>query len=295
MSSEWTGFLLLDLVHSPFTIHHSPIFMCLILLAWRAHPQYPLVFAGNRDEAYDRPTAAPDFWRDGPTVYGGRDLEKGGTWLGLARSGRIAAVTNYRERPTVRNAPRSRGELAAGFLREAIDARRYLEQVVRSGADYAAFSLIVGDLERLLYCSNRNGGIQELPPGVHGLSNHLLNTPWPKITRGKRRLAQLLAADETRLSAGLFDILLDRAPAPDAELPDTGVGRQRERELSASFVAGESYGTRASTIVLINREGEALVVERAFGPRGAATGTIEQRFKLDSRHESSRREAYPPP
>ena len=164
-----------------------------------------------------------------------------------------------------------------------MDARDYLEQAIRSGTDYAAFSLIAGDREWLLYCSNRNGDIQELPPGVHCLSNHLLNTPWPKITRGRQRLAQLLAADEARLSAGLFDILLDRAPAPDAELPDTGVGLQRERELSASFVAGESYGTRASTIVLIDRDGEALFIERAFGPRGAALGTTEKRFALEPR------------
>lgn len=255
--------------------------MCLILLAWRAHPQFPLVFAGNRDEAYDRPSAVPDFWRDALEVYGGRDLEKGGTWLGLTRSGRIAAVTNYRERPTIRNAARSRGELAAHFLRETMDARRYLEEVTRSGTDYAAFSLIAGDRERLLYSSNRNGGIQELPPGVHGLSNHLLNTPWPKITRGKERLAQLLAADEARLSAGLFDILLDRTPAPDAGLPETGVGLQRERDLSPSFIAGDHYGTRASTVVLISGEGAALFIERAFGPRGAALGTTEKRFKLE--------------
>jgi len=256
--------------------------MCLILLAWRAHTGYPLIFAGNRDEAYDRPAAAPDFWSDAPDIFGGRDLEKGGTWLGLARSGRIAAVTNYRERPAAPDASRSRGELTARFLRGTEEPRGYLEQVARSGADYRAFSLIVGDGEGLYYLSNRAPGqaAQELS-GVHGLSNHLLDTPWPKITRGKARLGRLLGAGEAELTRELFEILLDRTPAPDAELPETGVGQQRERELSASFIPGEHYGTRASTVVLIDRLGEVLFIERAFGPRGVPLGITERRFSLE--------------
>ncbi len=259
--------------------------MCLILLAWRAHPAYPLVFAGNRDEAYDRPTAAPDFWSDVPDIFGGRDLEKGGTWLGLARSGRIAAVTNYRERPAAPDASRSRGELTARFLPGTDDPRRYLQQVAFAATEYRAFSLILGDGEDLYYFSNRapGQGIQKLTPGVHGLSNHLLDTPWPKIISGKARLGKLLAAGEAELTAGLFEILLDRTPAPDAELPDTGVGRTRERELSASFIPGETYGTRASTVVLIDREGNVLFIERAFGPRGKPLGLTERRFTLEQR------------
>lgn len=254
--------------------------MCLILLAWRAHPEYPLVFAGNRDEAYDRPSAQAGFWRDEPATFGGRDLEKGGTWLALSLSGRIAAVTNYRERPAVRSAPRSRGELAARFLSGNDDPHRYLERVARSAADYAAFSLIVGDGERLSYYSNRSGNIQDLPAGVHGLSNHLIDTPWPKVVSGKQRLGRLLGADEMQLAAGSFEILLDRTPAPDGGLPDTGVGLQRERELSPLFVAGDRYGTRASTVVLIRRDGAVLFIERSFGPRGVPLETVERRFSL---------------
>ena len=256
--------------------------MCLILLAWRAHPEYPLVFAGNRDEAYDRPSATADFWHDDPRIYGGRDLEKGGTWLGLSVAGRIAAVTNYRERPSIRNAPHSRGALTAGFLQGTEDAYRYLERVAASAAGYAAFSLIVGDRERLLYYSNRAADIQELAPGVHGLSNHLLDTPWPKVARGRERVGRLLGAGEAQLTSGLFDILLDRTPAPDGGLPDTGVGLQRERELSPFFIAGDHYGTRASTVILVSRRHEVLFVERAFGPRGTPLGTTEKRFKLES-------------
>ena len=254
--------------------------MCLILLAWRAHPEYSLIFAGNRDEAYERPSAPADFWIDDARIFGGRDLEKGGTWLGLTRSGRIAAVTNYRERPAVRNRPRSRGELASRYLQGDENPQQYLEAVSRAGAEYGPYSAIVGDGERLCYQSNRGEGVRELPHGVHGLSNHLINTPWPKIAGGKARLAKLLGAGETELTAGLFEILLDRTPAPEAELPDTGVGLRRERELSASFVAGDHYGTRASTVILIDRSKSVLFIERAFGPRGKPGGTVRREFRV---------------
>jgi uncharacterized protein with NRDE domain len=257
--------------------------MCLILLAWRAHPEYPLVFGGNRDEAYERPSAAAAFWADGPEIFGGRDLEMGGTWLGVARSGRLAAVTNYRDGAGA-VAARSRGELTAAFLRGSAAPRDYLKEVVAPHAqDFRGFSLIVGDQDTLFTFSNRGGGIEELTPGVHGVSNHLLNTPWPKIVRGKQRLKALLGAGEAELSAGLFQALADRAVAPDAELPDSGVGLQRERELSPAFIAGERYGTRATTVVLVSRRGEVVFAERCFGARGAPLGETSQRFALQRR------------
>jgi len=255
--------------------------MCLILLAWRAHPEYPLAFAANRDEAYERPSAPADFWRDDPRIFGGRDLEKGGSWLGLALSGRIAAVTNFRDGVPKKTAPRSRGELVARFLRGTEEPGAYLKDVTAAARDYGSFSLIVGDLERLLFCSNRDHGIEEITPGVHGLSNHLLDTPWPKVKHGRERVAALLKGGETELTRGLFDNLVDRTIAPDSELPDTGVGLRRERELSPSFVAGERYGTRASTVLLINRQREVVFIERAFGARGVPLGNTERRFALD--------------
>ena len=254
--------------------------MCLILLAWRAHPQFPLVLAGNRDEAYDRPSAAADFWRDAPGIFGGRDLDKGGTWLGVTTSGRIAAVTNYRDGPAAKEAPRSRGELTADFLRGADGPRTYLERIAPATSQFRGFSLIVGDAARLYCMSNRGAGIEELQAGVHGLSNHLPNTPWPKVARGKQRLSGLLDAGEAKLTAGLFDILSDRSIAPDAELPDTGVGLQRERELSPAFIAGERYGTRASTVLLVTSGGEVVLVERRFGVLGAPLGEAARRFPL---------------
>ncbi len=227
--------------------------MCLILLAWHAHPEYPLIFAGNRDEAYERPSASADFWNDAPDIFGGRDLDKGGTWLGLTLTGRIATVTNYRDGAARKPAPRSRGELAADYLRGVDEPHAYLKQVAPQSAQYGGFTLLVGDRKRLYSLSNRGAGIEDLPAGVHGLSNHLLNTPWPKVAHGKQRVAALLEANELALVKGLFDVLADRTAAPDTELPDTGVGTDRERELSPAFIAGERYGTRASTVLLVSR------------------------------------------
>jgi uncharacterized protein with NRDE domain len=257
--------------------------MCLILLAWRVHPRYPLIFAGNRDEAYARPSAPAGFWSDEPGVFGGRDLEKGGTWLGVTRGGRLAAVTNYRDGVSPRNAPRSRGELAADFLRGTDDPRAYLEGVETRAADYGGFTLIVSDLRRMLWLSNRGRGIGEVLPGVHGLSNHLLDTPWPKVTRGKERLSALMKADEAKLASGLQGALADRTVAVDSDLPDSGVGLQRERELSPAFVAGERYGTRASTVLLVSSEDEVVFEERRFGAAGTPQGTTGDRFALYSR------------
>ncbi|HSD99168.1 MAG TPA: NRDE family protein [Burkholderiales bacterium] len=257
--------------------------MCLILLAWRVHPEFPLVFAGNRDEAYERPSSAAGFWADDPGIFGGRDLEKGGTWLGMTRTGRLAAVTNYRDGRAARVAPRSRGELTEAFLRGTDEPRAYLEGVEARGSDYGGYTLVVSDLERMVCISNRGRGIEDIAPGIHGLSNHLLDTPWPKVARGKERLSALMKADEAGLMRGLFDVLEDRTVAPDAELPDTGVGLPRERELSCAFVAGERYGTRASTVLLLSRKDEVVCVERRFGAGGAPQGEAEQRFELYSR------------
>lgn len=256
--------------------------MCLILLAWQSHPDYPLLFAGNRDERYERPSAAADFWKDDPGIFGGRDLELGGTWLSVRRDGRFSAVTNYRDGPTRKAAPRSRGELTVNFLRDKDGPAAYLNRLATAdGCLYGGYTLLVGDRERLYGLSNRGGGVEELPPGVHGLSNHLLNTPWLKIVRGKKRVSALLGAAEPELIGGLFEALADRSPAADAELPDTGVGSARERVLSPAFIADDRYGTRASTVLLIGRDGSVIFIERRFGPRGVFQGETEKRFSLD--------------
>lgn len=258
--------------------------MCLILFAWRAHSEYPLIFAGNRDEAYERRSAPADFWADAPAIHGGRDLEHGGTWLGLTLTGRFAAVTNYRDGAARKPSPLSRGDLAASFLRGSAEPRAYLESIAPRASRFGGFSVLVGGADRLLYFSNRGDGIAEIAPGIHGLSNHLLDTPWPKVLRGKERVAALLPAGKDEIIDGLFHALSDRTPAPDAELPDSGVGLQRERELSPAFIAAERYGTRASTVVLVNRRSEATFVERAFGPLGKMLGPeLRREFALQLR------------
>jgi len=257
--------------------------MCLILLAWRAHPQYPLIFAGNRDEHYTRPSAPADFWQDAPDVCGGRDLEKGGTWLGLTRAGRFAAVTNYRDGLAARPAPRSRGSLTADFLLGDAPPRDYLDGIVPNANNYGGFTLLAGDIDQLYSLSNRGAGVAALSPGVHGLSNHLIDTPWPKVARGKARVSALLGADENGLVQGLFEALADCSPAPDPDLPDTGVGLQRERELSPAFIAGDRYGTRASTVLLVDARHEAHFLERRFGPGGAPLGETTRKFPLQVR------------
>lgn len=262
--------------------------MCLILLAWQAHPRYALVFGGNRDEAYSRPAAPAAFWKDEPEIYGGRDLELGGTWLGIRRNGRFAAVTNFRDGPPRVRAPRSRGELPADFLRGSEPPPDYLQRVAPQAQAFGGFTLLVGDGRSLFAFSNRGGGIEPVSAGVHGLSNHLLDTPWPKIVQGKRRLSALLEADETRLIAGLFEALADRTPAPDSELPDTGIGPGRERELSPAFIAGERYGTRASTVMLVGLDGAVYFEERRFGPHGTSLGQTARRFAVYSSLASGR-------
>lgn len=256
--------------------------MCIILLARHAHPDYPLILAANRDEAYSRPAAPAAFWSDHPHIYGGRDLDKGGTWLALTRSGRVAAVTNYRDGRPKEAAARSRGALVSGFLTGDSAASAYLGQIKSRGDQYNDFILIAGDLDALYWLSNRGPGVEEIPPGVHGLSNHLLNTPWPKIRRSKLAVEALLDADETALVSGLFELLADRSVAPAHELPRTGIDPQRERELSAVFISGERYGTRASTVVLVHGNGGVLFTERSFGAGGKPLGEVSHRFRLDS-------------
>ena len=255
--------------------------MCLILLATRAHTRFPLIVAANRDEAYARPAARAAFWSDHPAIYGGRDLEQGGTWLGISSSGRFAAITNYRQGQRLDHAPRSRGAITRDYLAGTEDAGRYLEGLEPSRNEYRGFSLIAGTPERLFFYSNRAHGVQPIAPGVHGLSNRLLNEPWPKVLNGISVLSSLLGSDESEISGRLFELLADRVPAPDHLLPSTGIARERERALSAAFIPGETYGTRASTVILIGTDGETIYSERTFGPHGIMLGRSERRLQLD--------------
>lgn len=255
--------------------------MCLILLATHAHPHYPLIVAANRDEAYGRPSSPAAFWDDAPALFAGRDLEAGGTWLGITKAGRFAAITNYRQGMGRRMTQRSRGDLTRLFLTGGDAPEAYLRQVDASAHEYNGFSLIAGNaFDRLWFYSNRGAPARPIEPGVHGLSNHLLDEPWPKVRRGTSVLSALLDANEETLVNALFAMLADRTPASDDALPSTGIERERERALSAAFIAAESYGTRASTVVLVKASGSVAFHEHSFGPQGAALGSVERRFDL---------------
>jgi uncharacterized protein with NRDE domain len=237
--------------------------MCTLLLAIELHPRYRLILAANRDEFYDRPTAPAAFWGDAPAIFGGRDLARGGSWLAVTRSGRIAALTNYREPHPVRHDAPTRGNLVSDFLAGDLPAGDYLQRLRRDSLPYSGYNLIVGDLTGLFYYSNKSDQLKQLPSGLYGLSNHLLDTPWPKVVRGKEGLARLLSSEEVSPEA-LFGILADSTRAQDEALPDTGVGLERERLLSSIFIKGDVYGTRSSTVLLVDGEGEATFVERNF-------------------------------
>jgi uncharacterized protein with NRDE domain len=252
--------------------------MCLILFAHRAHPEYPLVVAANRDELYDRPTAAAGFWPDAPEILAGRDLREGGTWMGITRGGRFAAVTNYREMPLVRDGKRSRGHLVAGFLRSTEPADAFARSLAAEGDEYNGFNLLVGEGAGLGYVSNRGAGPRLLAPGVYGLSNAQLDDPWPKVVGGKAALADALAGPADEMEARLFAALAERGTAADATLPETGVGLELERALSAAFIATPGYGTRCSTVLIVQRDGRATFTERRVDP---AAGTLDEaRFTL---------------
>jgi uncharacterized protein with NRDE domain len=256
--------------------------MCLILIALESHPAFSLILAANRDEFYDRPSAVAGFWADAPWILGGRDLKAGGTWLGVDRRGRLAAVTNYRQGQREPAASRSRGHLVSDYLISGIDLRAHIERVRRDAALYNGFNLIGGDVRKLSYFSNREGSARPLGPGLYGLSNHLLDTAWPKVTSSKNALHALLAADPSELIPDLFALLSDRKQAADHLLPRTGVSDDWERLLSSAFIASSDYGTRSSTVVLAGREGHVVFVERSFGPNGTPAEEVRHQFKLGS-------------
>jgi uncharacterized protein with NRDE domain len=256
--------------------------MCLVLIALNSHPDYSLILAANRDEFYDRPTAPAQFWAGPPSVLGGRDLKAGGTWLGVDQRGWLAAVTNYRQGQRESPAPRSRGLLVSDFLTGDTGAREYMDKVQREADLYNGFNLLALDAGGLFYFSNREGRIRTLAPGVYGLSNHLLDTPWPKVVSGKSAFGALLSAQASELIPKLFALLSDRNRPADDLLPSTGIGQEWERLLSSAFIVSDQYGTRSSTVVLIGRDGSIVLVERSFGPAGATGPEVRFEFQIET-------------
>ncbi len=251
--------------------------MCLILLSYDMHPVYRMVLAANRDEYYIRPTMPLDFWNDEPDILAGRDLKCLGVWLGVTRNGRIAAVTNFREPGfQIADAP-SRGFLVSDFLASKESPKSYLKHLEKLGNRYNGFNLIVGDWAQLFYYSNRADSLQKMKPGLYGLSNHLLDTPWPKVKKGKAYLETVLSGKNKIDPEDIFSILKDNSFPPDNMLPDTGAGYKWERILSPLFITSRFYGTRSSSIILMERNGRITFLERTFISDGTASTQGETR------------------
>ena len=254
--------------------------MCLIVVAWRAREDLALVVAANRDEWRDRPAKAAHRWPDQPRIFGGRDLKAGGTWMGVTREGRFAAVTNFRDPSDKRSTALSRGALATEFLLGTESAARYLSNLSARAHEYNAFNLILGDGTSLFYYGSREGTPRAIEPGVHGLSNHVLDEPWPKVLRGRAAMEHALGDADP--APRLFEMLSDGTPANDDELPRTGVGVEWERRLSPPLITGPEYGTRASTVMTITSAGEVRFDERTRGPGGEVTGSVHERFAVEA-------------
>ncbi|MCE5983205.1 NRDE family protein [Pseudomonas sp. LF19] len=244
--------------------------MCLIVFAWRPGHAQPLIVAANRDEFYARPSRVLGAWEDAPGVYAGRDLEAGGTWLGVGPNGRFAALTNIRD-PQQPQGTRSRGELVAAFLRGELGVEDYLDQVASRSQQYSGFNLLVADSVHLGYLNARQATPLLLGEGVYGVSNAGLDTPWPKLLKARAGLQQHLADPQPER---LLELLGDNLPAADSELPETGVGLGTERLLSSVFIASQNYGTRASTVLIVEADGRRRLLERSFGPLGGHLGEV---------------------
>lgn len=251
--------------------------MCLALIAYAAHPRYRVVIAANRDEFHAR-RAAPASWI-AADILAGRDLEAGGTWLGVRRDGRYALLTNFRD--PAHNDPQapSRGGLPLHVLQNASALTPTLDDLAPTAERYNGFSLLAGDVRALYYLSNRGGGYAAVESGVHGLSNHLIDTPWPKVVRTKTKFTRWIAEDGDDIEP-LFALLGDRVPASDEILPSTGVPLEWERLLSPPFIVSSAYGTRCSTVITIGVDGQVRFVERSFDPEGQVIGEIRVAFEL---------------
>jgi uncharacterized protein with NRDE domain len=253
--------------------------MCLLVLAWMSHPRYRLVVAANRDEFHDRPAAPLAWWGDAAPMLAGRDLTAGGTWMGITRAGRFGAVTNFRDPSQVASpdAP-SRGRLVPEFLSTAEEPVDFMGRLSASAASYAGFNMIAGGLQSLCYYANRGDAPpRKLEPGIYGLSNHDLDSPWPRLRKARERFAAAVAADEPDVAA-LFDLLADREAAGQGEQADTGLPPEMERAMSSPFVLHPRYGTRCSTVLLAARDGRTITAERRFDAAGRQTGATRIEF-----------------
>jgi uncharacterized protein with NRDE domain len=252
--------------------------MCLILLAIGQCEEYPLIVISNRDEFYARPTQVAHWWDDSPDTFGGRDLQAQGTWMGVSRQGRFAAVTNVREPGNNRLTTRSRGNLTRDFLAGSESAPKFLARLASQHNDYAGFNLLIGNSNELWSYSNCQPGIRKLTPGFHGVSNGYFDEAWPKLASGKVALKLALGNDED--DNALIEILSSEQQAPDKQLPTTGVPLELERLLSSRFIKSPDYGTRASSLVKFSNQNTISFTEQSFGFETGQKSRIDEMFAI---------------
>ena len=252
--------------------------MCLIVVGWQAHPDYPLVVAANRDEYLARPAVPAHWWTDAPALLAGRDLEAGGTWLGVSRGGRFAALTNYRDPTQHRPGTPSRGTLVRNCLTSDEETTEHLQRVATVSRNYAGFNLLLSDGKRLGIHESTTGAVRLLEAGIYGLSNHVLDTPWPKVALARERFADALL--QLPGEAFFLEMLRDELPATDAQLPQTGLSREWERWLSSAFIRAPGYGTRCSTLLTMDRDGEVTLREWSWDEHGELAGEVLHRFMV---------------
>jgi uncharacterized protein with NRDE domain len=253
--------------------------MCLILLAWHGHADYPCVIAANRDEMHARPTAAAQWWQTHPQILAGRDLSEGGTWLGVTRSGRFAALTNYRDPEQRRAGAPSRGSLVTSLLLSGDSIAQSLRHLRTVSSNYNGFNLLFSDGQALAIYESVSGEGRELGPGIYGLSNHLLDTPWPKVEMAKSRMTRALS--QPTGTEPMLALLRDDKPAPDDQLPRTGLSLEWERLLSSAFVRAPDYGTRCSTVLRIDESRRACFDEWSWNAAGEEAGAVQLQFNLE--------------
>ncbi len=237
--------------------------MCLIIFAYNWHPHYKLILAANRDEFYRRPTQSAAFWSDWSFVLAGRDLEQGGTWMGITKKGHLAALTNYRDPSQCKPTAPSRGLLVQDYLIAEPEPEAYLSDLLGTSALYNGYNLMIGTIDHLYYFSNQESQVYKIQPGIHGLSNSLLNVPWPKVERGKSNLKAYLESDHIEVES-LFELMADKHQPEDHELPQTGVSLELERMLAPLFIEGDDYGTRSTTILLVDHHNKVQFWEKSF-------------------------------
>jgi len=255
--------------------------MCLLFFAYDCHPRYRFILAANRDEYYHRPTEKAHFWETHPWILAGRDLEMLGTWMGITRSGRFAGLTNFRDPSAQIMNAKSRGMLVSNFLCSNESPEEYMLEVANKRTLYNPFNLLVGDLSKLLYFNKQSPKPLALKPGIYGLSNHFMDTPWPKVRKSKQALANYLENKMLIEPQPLFEILANNELAQDRELPKTGISQEYEKMLSSIFIQGSEYGTRSSTVLLINRNNHVIFTEKSYRPGQEQCVEVHHEFDLN--------------